>query len=102
MTRLLLAAIGAIGLILLTAFVASRLVRSRTAGISIRMQIFLALAAIVGAFALGLGVLVLDRVEARATLLAEGAAQDEASALAALLAGEMEERGTDIRLARSS
>ncbi|NUQ75887.1 MAG: HAMP domain-containing protein [Polyangiaceae bacterium] len=96
MTRLLLAAIGAIGLILLTAFVASRLVRSRTAGISIRMQIFLALAAIVGAFALGLGVLVLDRVEARATLLAEGAAQDEASALAALLAGEMEERGTDL------
>jgi signal transduction histidine kinase len=94
--RLLLAATGAIGLILLTAFVASRLVRSRTAGISIRMQIFLALAAIVGAFALGLGVLVLDRVEARATLLAEGAAQDEASALAALLAGEMEERGAGL------
>lgn len=96
MTRLLLAAIGAIGLILLTAFVASRLVRSRTAGVSIRMQIFLALAAIVGALALGLGVLVLDRVEARATLLAEGAAQDEASALAALFAGEMEERGADL------
>jgi signal transduction histidine kinase len=95
-TRLLLGAIGAIGLILLTAFVASRLVRSRTAGVSIRMQIFLALAAIVGALALGLGVLVLDRVEARATLLAEGAAQDEASALAALFAGEMEERGADL------
>ena len=96
MTRLLLGAAGAIGLILLTAFVASRLVRSRTAGISIRMQIFLALAAIVGALALGLGVLVLDRVEARATLLAEGAAQDEASWLAALFAGEMEERGADL------
>lgn len=96
MTRLLLGAAGAIGLILLTAFVASRLVRSRTAGISIRMQIFLALAAIVGALALGLGVLVLDRVEARATLLAEGAAQDEASSLAALFAGEMEERGADL------
>lgn len=96
MTRLLLGAAGAIGLILLTAFVASRLVRSRTAGISIRMQIFLALAAIVGALALGLGVLVLDRVEARATLLAEGAAEDEAAALAALFAGEMEEHGADL------
>lgn len=96
MTRLLLFAAGAIGLILLTAFVASRLVRSRSAGISIRMQIFLALAAIVGAFALGLGILVLERVEARSTLLAEGAARDEAAALAALFAGEMEERGAGL------
>jgi signal transduction histidine kinase len=95
-TRLLLGAVGAIGLILLTAFVASRLVRSRTAGVSIRMQVFLALAAIVGAFALGLGLLVLDRVEARATLLAESAASGEAAALAAIFAGEMEERGVPL------
>jgi len=90
--RLLVGAIGAIGLILFTAFVASRLVRARTAGMSIRMQVFLALAGIVGAFALGLGLLVLDRIEARATTLAEEAARDEASAIAALVGGEMETR----------
>jgi signal transduction histidine kinase len=89
-TRLVLAAAGAIGLILLVAFVAARLVRARTAGTSIRMQVFLALAGIVGAFAFGVGLLVLDRIEARATLLAEGAARDEAAALAALVGGELE------------
>lgn len=90
MTRLVFAALGAIGLILLVAFVASRLLRARTAGTSIRMQIFLALGGIVGAFAFGLGLLVLDRIEARATLLAEGAARDEAAALAGLVGGELE------------
>jgi two-component system sensor histidine kinase CreC len=91
-TRLLVATAGAIGLILLVAFVASRLVRSRSTGMSIRMQVFLALAGIVGAFAFGVGLLVLDRVEARATLLAEGAARDEAVTVAALVSGEMEAR----------
>lgn len=93
MMRLLVAAAGAVGLILLVAFVASRLVRARSTGMSIRMQVFLALAGIVGAFAFGLGLLVLDRVEARATLLAEGAAGGEAAAIAALVAGEMQARG---------
>lgn len=92
--RLLVGAIGAVGLILLTAFVAARLLRARTAGISIRMQIFLALAGIVGAFALGLGLLVLDRIQARATTLAEEAARDEAESIAAVIGGELEAQGT--------
>lgn len=96
MTRLLVAAAGAIGLILLVAFVAARLVRARTAGTSIRMQVFLALAGIVGAFAFGVGLLVLDRIEARATLLAEGAARDEAAAIAAIVGGEIEARGVPL------
>jgi two-component system sensor histidine kinase CreC len=89
-TRLIVAASAAIGLILFVAFVVSRLVRARSQGISIRMQMFLALAGIVGAFAFGLGLLVLDRIEARATLLAEGAASDQAAAIATLLASELD------------
>lgn len=92
MIGLVVAASAAFGLILFVAFIASRLVRSRSKGISIRMQMFLAIAVIVGAFAFGLGLLVLDRIEARATLLAESAASDQASAIAALLASEMETR----------
>ncbi len=92
MIGLLVAATAAFGLILFVAFIASRLVRSRSKGISIRMQMFLAIAVIVGTFAFGLGLLVLDRIEARATLLAESAASDQASAIAALLASEMETR----------
>ena len=96
MTRLLVSSASAIFLILFVAFVAARLVRSRTAGLSIRMQLFLALASIVGAFAFGLGVLVLDRLEARTTLIAEGAARDEAEAIATLVACEIEARGVGL------
>lgn len=53
------------------------------------MQIFLALAGIVGAFSFGLGLLVVDRVEARAERLALTAAKDEAHAVAAVLKSEM-------------
>jgi two-component system sensor histidine kinase CreC len=87
--RLVVVATAAIALILLVAFITSRLVRARTAGMSIRMQIFLALAGIVGAFAFGVGLLVLDRIEARATLLATEAARDEAEAIAHFIAAEM-------------
>jgi signal transduction histidine kinase len=89
MMRLVVVAAGAIGLILLVAFVTQRLIRARTAGMSIRMQIFLALAGIVGAFAFGVGLLVLDRIEARATLLATEAARDEAEAIARFVGAEM-------------
>lgn len=91
--RVLLVGAAAVGLILFVAFIASRLVRWRTAGVSIRMQVFLALAGIVGAFAFGLGVLVIDRVEARATLLAEESARGEAIVVAALIASDIEQRG---------
>ena len=107
MIRLFIAAASAVGLILLVAYVASRLVRARTAGTSIRLQVFLALAGIVGAFAFGLGLLVLDRIEARATLLAEDAARDEAAAIAAVVGGELVTRQTSLadigeRIARSA
>ncbi len=93
MIRLLVAAAG---LIFFVAFVGSRLARARKAGVSIRMQMFIALAVIVGAFALGLGVLVLDRIEARATLLAEESARDEAATVAAIALGEMEPAGATL------
>lgn len=93
MTRLLIAGLACIGLIALLTLVTSRLIRSRRRGFSIRMQVFLALAGIVGAFAFGLGILVVDRVEARAQRLAVAAAQDEAHAIAAILRSEMKRSG---------
>ena len=47
-----------LGLILFAAFVVARLLATRTRGLSIRMQVFLALGVIVGAFAFGLGLMV--------------------------------------------
>jgi signal transduction histidine kinase len=100
--RLVFVFVGAVGLILLMAFVAARLVRARTEGISVRLQVFVALAFIVGAFAFGLGLLVLDRIEARATLLATEAARDEAAAIAATLGGQIDTSGLTIEgIARS-
>src|SRR5882672_4394216 len=95
--RLFVVAGAAIALILLVAFITQRLVRARTAGMSIRMQIFLALAGIVGAFAFGVGLLVLDRIEARATLLATEAARDEAEAIARFVGAEMRADAVSIR-----
>lgn len=89
MIRLVVVAAASIGLILFVAFIAARLVQARTRGLSIRMQIFLALAAIVGAFAFGLGVMVIDRIEARAVRLATQAAEDEAAVIAGMIAGEV-------------
>jgi two-component system, OmpR family, sensor histidine kinase CreC len=89
-TRLIVVAAAAIGLILFAAFVVSRLLESRTRGMSIRMQVFLALALIVGAFAFGLGVMVIDRIEARAVRLATQAAEDEAASIAGIIEGEMD------------
>jgi signal transduction histidine kinase len=94
--RLLVTASSAVALIFFVAFIVSRLLRSRSRGFSIRMQFFLALASIVGAFALGLGLLVLDRLEARTTLITEGAARDEAEAIAALVGSEMDGRGAPL------
>lgn len=93
MLRLVVVAVAAIGLILFVAFVVSRLLGTRTRGMSIRMQVFLALAVIVGAFAFGLGLMVIDRIEARAVRLATQAAEDEAAAIAGMMAGEMDRSG---------
>lgn len=95
MTPLIVAAASAVGLILFVTLLTSRLIRSRTRGLSVRMQIFLALAVIVGAFALGLGLLVVDRVKVRAKNLALAAAHDEARAVATILQSEMARNGID-------
>src|SRR5215208_2713124 len=63
---------------------------------SIRMQVFLALAVVVGAFAFGLGIMVIDRIEARAVRLATQAAEDEAAAIAGILAGDIDRTGVDV------
>ena len=94
MIRLIIVAAGAIGAILFVAFIASRLARSRRAGLSIRLQVFLALAAVVGAFAGGLGIMVMDRVQARAVRFANQAAADEARSIANILSGQLERGGT--------
>jgi two-component system, OmpR family, sensor histidine kinase CreC len=90
LVRLVLVATGAVALI---AFVVSRLLRTRSRGMSIRMQVFLALALIVGTFAFGLGIMVIDRIEARAVKLATQAATDEAAAIAGIMAGELDRTG---------
>jgi two-component system sensor histidine kinase CreC len=95
-TRLVIVAVAAIALILFVAFVVARLVESRTRGLSIRMQVFIALAVIVGAFSFGLGLMVIDRIEARAVRIANAAARDEATAIAGIIAGELERTGGTI------
>jgi two-component system, OmpR family, sensor histidine kinase CreC len=94
--RMVIVAAAAIGLILFVAFVVSRLSLTRTRGMSIRMQVFLALAVIIGTFAFGLGLMVIDRIEARGVNLARQAAEDEALAIAGMLEGEMDRVGMDI------
>ena len=91
--RLVIVAAAGIGLILFVAFVVSRLLRTRTRGMSIRMQVFLALAFIIGAFAFGLGLMVVDRIEARAVRIARQAADDEAASIAGMVAGELDRTG---------
>jgi two-component system sensor histidine kinase CreC len=94
--RLVVVAAAAIGLILFVAFVISRWARARTRGISIRLQVFLALAVIVGTFAFGLGLMVIDRIEARAVRLATQAAHDEAATISGILEAEMDRTGMGI------
>lgn len=96
MTRLLVVALSAVGLILFVSLIVARLIRSRAKGLSIRMQFFLALGVIVGTFAFGLGLLVIDRVEARAVRLAQATASDEAETVAAILQSELRRTGVSL------
>ncbi len=96
MIRLLVVASASIGLILLVGFISTRLVRSRSRGLSIRLQVFIALASIVGAFALGLGVMVLDRIDARAQRFGGTAAAEQAELVAQLVGSEMTAHATDL------
>lgn len=90
MIRLLIVAAACIGLILFVAFIASRLLQSRRRGLSIRLQVFLALAVIVGAFAFGLGLMVVDRIEARASRVALESATGESQLAAHMISDDIE------------
>lgn len=94
--RLVIVAGTAIAIILFVAFISSRLLKSLSRGMSVRMQVFLALSAIVGTFAFGLGLMVIDRIEARAVRFAKQAAEDEAKLVASLLEGDMLRTGTGL------
>lgn len=96
MTRLLVVGTASIGLMLFVAFVVARWLRTRTHGMSVRMQVFFALALIVGAFSAGLGVLVVNRVEARGVRLATQAAEDEVTALTGILAADVARSSGDL------
>jgi two-component system, OmpR family, sensor histidine kinase CreC len=90
MSREVVAAASALAILAFLSFIVVRLLRSRKNGLSVRMQVFLALGGIVFAFALGLGLLVIDRVKGRASRLAEAAATDEAHALVTLIESELQ------------
>lgn len=96
MIRLVVVALASIGLILLVAFFANRVVRIPRRGLSIRMQVFIALASVIGAFAFGLGVLVLDRIEARSVRFAKQAAAEKAGLIAQLLSSELQTYGKSL------
>lgn len=93
MIRLIIVAAASIGLILSLTFFVTKLVRSRRRGLSIRLQVFIALATVIGTFAFGLGVMVIDRIEARAFRFASHAATEKAQVIAKLLGGEVEQYG---------
>lgn len=89
--RLVVVAGASIGLILLVAFITTRLVRARGRGLSIRLQVFIALASTVGAFAFGLGLMVLDRIDARTARFARLAATEQAELVAQLMGSELDQ-----------
>lgn len=96
MTRLIIVASASIGLILLVAYFITRLVRSWQRGISIRMQVFIALASVIGAFAFGLGFMVLDRIDARSNRFATDSAREKALVIAEMLGAEIEQYGQSL------
>lgn len=96
MLRLIIVSGAAIGLILFVAYIISRLTIARTRGLSVRLQVFLALAAIVGTFAFGLGIMVIDRVGARAARVAQEASDGEARAVSGMIQAEMARTGLSL------
>ena len=73
-----------------------RLLRARKHGISLRMQVFLAVAAITGVISAAFAVIVLDAFEARAVVLAQRAAEDDARLVAGLITRTAEGMGVPI------
>ncbi|HPH29862.1 MAG TPA: ATP-binding protein [Pseudomonadota bacterium] len=77
--------LSALLLVLFAGFVGLRLLQSLRRGLSIRMQVFVAMAAVSGCFAALLGVIAVQRLELRAARLFSEVAQEHADLLAKVL-----------------
>ncbi len=71
---------------------AERILRARRHGYSVRLQIFVPLAATTLALSASFAAIVIDRMQARAALFARRAAEEEAQVVAALLRRSLEAR----------
>lgn len=80
--------LATLALLAFLGFVLSRLYRSLRRGLSIRMQVFVAMAAVSGVFAALLGVIAVQRLELRAARLFAEVAQEDAELLARLVAAD--------------
>jgi signal transduction histidine kinase len=78
--------LATLALLAFLGFVLYRLYRSLRRGLSIRMQVFVAMAAVSGVFAALLGVIAVQRLELRAARLFAEVAQEDAELLARLVA----------------
>lgn len=89
MERLLIVIAATSGLLLVFAFVGMRWFRSLKPGLTIRMQIFIALSGIIGMFAVAMGIIVVERIDARAVRFTKQAAEAEAEIIAQLLSSNL-------------
>lgn len=87
--RELVLALSATLFLLGVAATAERLLRARRHGYSLRLQIFVPLAATTLVLSGSFAAIVIDRMQARAAIFARRAAQDEARVLAALLQDDL-------------
>ena len=79
-----------------------RLIEARRSGLSIRLQVFIPLAATTLTLSAAFAVIVIDRFTARASLFATRAAQDEAQVVAELVARALDGPGTNLEQAAQS
>lgn len=80
---------------------AERILRARRHGYSLRLQIFVPLAAITLALSASFATIVIDRFQSRAAVFARNAAEDEARVVAALVLHAMESPGASLSQAAS-
>jgi two-component system, OmpR family, sensor histidine kinase CreC len=78
---------------------AERILRARRHGYSVRLQIFVPLAATTLALSASFAAIVIDRMQARAALFARRAAEDEAQVVAALVRRSLQAQGGGLEAA---
>src|SRR5438552_5976063 len=79
-----------------------RLLEARRTGLSLRLQVFIPLAATTLILSAGFAIIVIDRFTARASLFATRAAEDEARVIAELAARALDAPGTTLPQAAAS